>query len=368
MRNPISHKIALSSCSILGLFLWLGWFGGSPCRAQDVILHLRNGDRITGRLVSETTNTVVLATSFADQVPIPKGMIDHREPVPKTAATGNSTTNQTTAASPAPSHPPLVPATGIASELNPTNKPAASQTSTNAAAVKAAELSGFRKFLHEWKGEVQVGANLAYSTVNQTAFTGHAKLIENHKLEKPDTALRNTLEYDAAYGKTDHVLSENHMEGNVKTEYEMSKRFLVYNSVVAGYDEIRAIDLQYDFGPGVGYKWIMLTNFVFKTELGGDYQEQYFSNHTDTSRYGLRLDEDFSWQITPKIKWDEKFEFFPELDSLADYRYRFETNLSYLLKQNLTLSLNIIDQYDTRIPAGSSKNDLQIRSLLGIKF
>ena len=42
--------------------------------------------------------------------------------------------------------------------------------------------------------------------------------------------------------------------------------------------------------------------------------------------------------------------------------------LQGLLKQNLTLTLNVIDLYDTSVPADISKNDLQIRSLLGIKF
>src|ERR1019366_4080358 len=120
--------------------------------------------------------------------------------------------------------------------------------------------------------------------------------------------------------------------------------------------------------PGVGYKWVILTNFVFKTEFGGDYQEQYFKDQPPTSRYALRLDEDAWWQITRKVRWDEKAEFFPELDNLSEYRVRLETNLSYLFKQNIPFSLNVIDQYDTGLPANVSQNDLQIRTLLGIKF
>jgi hypothetical protein len=158
------------------------------------------------------------------------------------------------------------------------------------------------------------------------------------------------------------------MEGSIKTEYDLTKRFLIYNAMVAGYDEIRSIDFQYDFGPGVGYKWVVLTNFVFKTELGGDYQEQFFSQHTHTSRYSLRLDEDSWWQLTRKLRWDQKVEFFPELDKFSEYRVRLETNLSYLLKENLSLTLNLVDQYDTGLPPDVSKNDLQIRSLVGIKF
>ena len=32
----------------------------------------------------------------------------------------------------------------------------------------------------------------------------------------------------------------------------------LYNAAGAGYDEIRKIDLRYEFGPGMGYSWINL--------------------------------------------------------------------------------------------------------------
>ena len=170
-----------------------------------------------------------------------------------------------------------------------------------------------------------------------------------------------------SYGRTDGALSDNRMDGTWKVEYDLNKQFLLYNAFRAGYDEIRGIDFQYDFGPGLGYKWIVRTNFVFKNELGGNYQEQFFVHDKQTSRYSLRLAEDMWWQVTPKIRWDEKVEFFPDVED-SDYRFRLETNLSYLLKQNLTLTLNVVNLYDTAVPDGVSKNDLQIRSLLGIKF
>jgi putative salt-induced outer membrane protein YdiY len=344
-----------------GHLFWLWWLlwaalGCPHCPAEEIILHLRNGDRITGRLLSESTNSVAISTGFSTNMVVPKELIDRREALPKPKITEPPASTNSPSATPAKG--PLVPATGVVSELTPTNAPAAAKKPTATA---------FHKFLSEWHGEIQLGANLGFSSIDREAFTGHLKLTENHKFTSNDTALRNILEYDAAYGTSGGVLSDNRMEGSVKTEYDLTKRFLIYNSATAGYDQIRGIDLQYDFGPGVGYKWVVLSNFVFKTEIGGDYQEQYFPQNKHSERYALRLEEDLWWQITPKIRWDEKVEFFPEL-SLSEYRSRLETNLSYLLKQNLTLSLNLIDQYDTGVPAGVSKNDLQIRSLVGVKF
>lgn len=355
MRKGCSHNsLRIPWWSWIALICLIGWNGAW---AQEVVLHLHNGDRISGRILNETPASLELATAFAEKVTVLKTLIDRREIKAALSSTAASTN--------APAKP-AAPATGVASELTPTNKPPATAAAPQPS--KPPKPSLFRRFISEWRGEAQLGANLGFSTKDRETFTGHMQLTQNHRFGNGDTGLRNILDYDVAYGTTEEVLSDNRMEGSVKTEYDLSKRFLVYNNVVAGYDEIRSIDLQYDFGPGFGYKWVVLTNFVLKTELGGDYQEQFFAQDTTTSRYSLRLSEDMWWQITPKLRWDEKAEFFPELDKVGEYRLRLETNLSYLFKENLTLSLNVVDQYDTAVPSGVSKNDLQIRSLLGIKF
>jgi putative salt-induced outer membrane protein YdiY len=236
------------------------------------------------------------------------------------------------------------------------------QPAAAAGGSKTNRPSEFKKFLAEWKGEVQAGMNLGFSSTDRQLYTARFKATHTHK------SLRNILDYNASYGRTEGVLSDNRADGSWKVEYDISKRFLLYNAAGAGHDEIRKIDLQYDVGPGIGYKWLVRTNFVLKTELGGNYQEQFFADETSKKRYSLRLAEDFWWQITEKIRWDEKLEFFPQVDDPSDYRVRVESNLSYLLRNNLTLNLTVIDLYETTAPGSVSHNDLQIRSSIGIKF
>ena len=362
----------------MGTFL-LCWLGIPFCHAQNVILHLRNGDRITGRILSESTNEVVVTTAFTDKLVIPGNLVDRKEAVAVPSPVAPPPASPPPAVSGLNTNLPTTPATGIVGDLVLTNKPSMAQAAGGAAkpapppakAVepppKPPEPSAFRKFLSDWRGEAQLGANLGISTINREAFTGRLKLTHNQEIGA-GRALRNIFDYNVSYGTTDNVLSDNRMEGTWKTEYDFSKRFLVYNATRAGYDEIRGVNFQYDVGPGLGYKWILLTNFVFKTELGGDYQEQFFIRDDKTSRYSLRIAEDMWWQISPKIRWDERIEFFPEVQEFSHFRVRVESNLSYLLKQNLTLSLSIIDLYDTLVPIGISKNDVQVRSLLGIRF
>ena len=121
-------------------------------------------------------------------------------------------------------------------------------------------------------------------------------------------------------------------------------------------------------GPGIGYHLIARSNFVFNVESGANYQAQYFSDQTKKENFYLRLAEDLTWKINSKMTWDEKLEYFPRVERPSQYRVRFETNLKYFLLQNLSLNLTVLDQYDSNPANGVDKNDLQIRSSLGLKF
>ena len=211
-------------------------------------------------------------------------------------------------------------------------------------------------------GELNLGTDLGFSEKNRQLYTGRAKVIVAYE------KLKNTFDYDFSYGRTAGILSANRMDGSAKTDLDLGHRFYVYSLAGAGYDQIRKIDLRYNFGPGVGYHLIPLKTFTLNTELGLDYQAQRLSDGTSTDFIFLRLAEIANWQFNARLSWDEKFEFFPEVEDFDVFRFRFETNFRYQLFSNLSLNLTVIDQYDTRPAQTVTRNDLQVRSSVGVKF
>ena len=87
---------------------------------------------------------------------------------------------------------------------------------------------------------------------------------------------------------------------------------------------------------------------------------------TDTVYY--RFAELCKWTITPKFSLDQKLEYFPQWDDVSEYKLRFEANLRYWLRSNLSINFTVINLYDTRVALGVEPNDLQIRSSIGVKF
>lgn len=312
--------------------------------AGDIIIHLRNGDRLTGKITGESPTEVTLQTGTLGKITIPVGQILKREEVvapPIAAGTTNAIgTNAVAAVTPPKTNAP--PATPAAP------KPAA-------VATKPAEPK-------HWNTELQFGLNLRYSATDQQEALVIAKstYAKNH--------FREILDYNFTWGKTDDTQTANKMSGSSKTEYDLTPKWYLFGLVGASYDEIRHIDRQVEADPGVGYQWIKTPDFVLKTEIGFGYQDQFFNNAPDVESFSGRLAAIFTWRIYDKLTTDTRLEFFPNLLSIQDYRFRAESTLRYPLSKVLSLNLNVIDLYDTQTPPGVQPNDLQVRSAVGIKF
>ena len=290
--------------------------------AEPVTFFLKNGDRVTGTIVSEETNRVVIATPWAKEVVIPAVQISRRE-ISKSA-------------------PPAVPGAGATAGMTPPSPP--------------------KKPSHFWTGEANIGTDLGFSQIQRQLYTGRAKVLFAYE------RLKNLFEYDVAYGRSDGILSANRMDGSSKTEFDLGHRYYVYHIGGAGYDEIRKIAVRYELGPGTGYHLIQRTNFMLNTEVGANYQEQRFSNDDATHLFYYRLAEMANWPLSAKLTMDEKLEFFPRVEDVEEYRFRFESNVRLWLRANLSLNLTVIDLYDTQPAPNVTRNDLQVRSSLGVKF
>src|ERR1041384_4230748 len=293
-RKPASNFILW-----LTAFCWLGAF--DIAHAETIALRLRNGDRVTGSILSENATHLILSNAWTKELTIPLSQIEKRESVQ---------------AEPAP-RPISAPtnATAVAKIIPPTTP-----------AIKP-------KPPQAWHGEAQIGADLTFSAKDRQLYYGRFKLIYARDLPLGSGVLhkfKTALDYNATYGLTEGILSDNRMDGTIKTDFDLNKRVFVYNAAGAGYDEIRKIDARYEVGPGVGYHLLTRSNLVWNTELGANYEARYFTNQKTDERFFIRVAEDLNWKFSKKLSFDEKFEFFPRVEDPSQYRYRLESNLKYL--------------------------------------
>jgi hypothetical protein len=322
--------------------------------AQTVSFDLKNGDRVTGQILSETNNRVLLSNAWSAAISIPLADITKRTPI--------------------------TPTTNAIAATAGTNAPSKTNAVALAKAVASTNTLFTSPWLKNWHGDIQAGVDLTFSERNRQVYNAKAKIIY------AKNRFKSVFDYDMTYGKSqveelDTTTTANpndkrtvsrtdadRMNGSAKTDYDLTKKWYVYNLAGMGYDVIRKIDLRYEIGPGVGYHLIQWTNFLVNLESGVTYQKEERTDGSELSNFYGRLAENIAWKITPRLTWDEKFEYLPRIDDPGEFRMRFETNLRYAMLQNVFFNLSVIDIYDSRPANGVMRNDLQIRSSVGVKF
>ena len=338
MPSPTSrkrHRHARYGLVLAALLL------AAPGWAQtNVVLHLKNGDHVTGTIISEDTNQVTLATSWLPALPVPQAVIQRREVVLP------ETTN-TVAVS---ALPPVATTNAV-----PLPVPASAPVTAAAPSL--------------WKANVNLGLNLVYGATDSQLYYGTVKLTyEQPYKSNPRKFFRNILGYTVNYGETEGQESANNMGGTVKTDWDLGERLYIYNAGAVGYDTLRKINFYYSIGPGLGYHLFTAPKWVMNVESGLSYQAQYRSAGGDVESVYLRAAEDITWKITDRVTFTQKYEFFQNLESNQQFRWQLQAALAYALWEGISLNLTALDLYDTNPAPGVDKNELQVRSTIGIAF
>ena len=342
--------------------------------APPVVLHLRNGDRLTGEILKETRKGLVLRSTAAGKITVPLDLIERREiPGSATAATAAIASPSSTnlppvappatpgtapavvkGASPAPSG--LNPASGVAS---PTNR------FENPSLWSGRWLPGWlTPFTTNWHGNVGLGMNLGFGTTERQMFFATANA--NHAWQR----IINAASYNAAYGLVNEIEAANRMEGMLKTEVfvDRSRKLYAYNLALVGYDDVRLIDRRLEEGVGMGYRVYQRPRLIVNMELGGQYQSFSYARQDNRQIWSARISENLNWKPSDKLTLTQKLQFMPNVADLSDYRVRMDLIASFPVFKRITLSLNAANEYESLPPRGVDNNDLQITTNVNITF
>lgn len=316
-----------------------GLLASLPAGAVNVVVQFKNGDQITGSLVAQETNHIVVTTTWASSLVLPISAIGGLR----------------TAEGEVLYTPPSPPAKPVASPPKPVTQ---AKTQPNPPAEK--------KHLTT---TVNLGADLLFGAKDRQIFYTRLKSTYAKPYEdNPKQSFRTIGEYIANYGETDGSVSANNMAASLQTDFDFGPKNYFYNAGNVGYDEIRKIDLQYGVGPGLGRHLYRKPAFVLDLESGFNYQVQERSEGESPQNFYLRLADNMTWKLAERLTLGKKLEFMLNFDDASQFRFRLDSTLSYRFWNSLSLNLTVLDIYDTDPAPNVENNEVQIRSSLGFTF
>jgi hypothetical protein len=343
-------------------------------KAQNIgVIHLVNGDRVTGQIVSESSQGMILKTGWNPHLSIPLTQIRYAERLMSLVGVRK----KTSIVIPVPAPPPLPAKTKpVVLKKKPAPKPVAkapAKASTNKKpavkkpAVKKPAAKAKRK--GKWAHDLRMGLDLRYSIVDQQ--TVHTRIRSSYTRDK----WRSLFDWSYSYGESETLVTSDKMSGQMKTDVTFDPGWYLYGLGSGGYDITRRVALRTEFGNGAGYHVMKGRRFLFDgsklsmdVETGGEYQDKKSTTGISTQKYFWRLGQEATWDPTDNVRISEEFEFYPQIGELVSHRYRVEGNIAYKLIKNLSLNLTVMAEAEPENPLDFEPDDIQIRSSLGWKF
>ena len=355
----------------------------TAARADQVTL--KNGDRLSGKIISGDGKTLVLKSDFAGDVTIQWDAITGIESADNihitlkdgTRLSGKVTTQDgkfVVAGAPAAATPAAAAKDAIVAVRND-----AEQHSFD----EAAERMAHPKFTYFWHGMFDTGLALTRGNSDTANFTLAAKAIRETPRDKLTVYGDYIFANNGSVPPT--VTTANALDAGLRGDLNISPRVFVFAFTDFQTNELQHLDLRSVFGGGFGYHVLKTANTTFDVFGGITYDRDSFGSYqlanptpppgpstpfrprcrTAPKRSSVRSSSPSS---TRRSSLTERYSFYPNLSHTGDYRFQFDTNIATQLNNWLSWQVTFSDRYISYPPAGLKANDLLLSTGLRVTW
>lgn len=360
----VSKFVVLSFLTILGL--------SSLCFADRIVL--KNGDRLTGTIVSADGKAVVLHTDAAGDVTFKFSEVQEIQ-------------------SDQPMHVSLKGGQTVVGSVTTTDgKIAIARTSGGAVEANKADVTGMAQesvyeqslhpgLMHGWNG----GANVGFSVARGNSQTENLALAFN--------AVHPTLNdkitvYASAINTKNDLASPTTVasltQGGLRYDRNLRPRVFVFAAGDFMSNALQFLDLRQVYSGGFGYHAIKSEKTILDFLGGLNYTHETYSNgpaipgtlpviytsYGKTNRFvALTLGEELNKKLGASSVLVQSVDFYPDLQQTGEYRFTFNVGTVTKINKWFGWQNQFGDIYVSNPPFGTrSKNDVIFTTGLNISF
>ncbi|MGA8144562.1 MAG: DUF481 domain-containing protein [Candidatus Acidiferrales bacterium] len=335
--------------------------------ARADTLVLKNGDHLTGTIVSSDGKEVTFKTDFAGEIKVQWAAVKEVNsdkalyvitPDKKTVS-GNVTTE------------------GTALVVHTSNAGALPVAFADVTTIRSQDTqTAYEKSLHPgiletWKGGANIGFALARGnseTTNlTTGFTADRKTLKDEL----------TLYFTSLYSSNDLPgggTTANSIVAGARFDHNLTKRIFAFGAGDYTHDGLQGLNLRSIYSVGLGYHLISTPTTTFDLLGGVNYTRESYSGLTsndtagiDRNLAGVTTGESFMHKFGKLTVVTEQFYFYPDLSNTGEYRFALDAASVTKINKRLGLQLSLSDRYVSNPPiVGTKSNDVIFST--GINF
>ena len=331
------------------VFVWL-------CCVSTFVLAdqitLKNGDRLTGTITTADSTSLNLKTDYAGELTIKWDSIQSissDQPLYITPKTGSIVVG---------------PVTTSDGKLQVATKTGGT-VSVDKDAVKNVRSESEQRAYGAWGGFLDSGLSLSRGNSDTTNFTIGATATRITDKNKAGAFINSIYSSGTTNGVSLTTASAIH--AGLRFDFNLSDKTFAFAFTDFDHDRFQQLDLRNVIGGGLGYHLVKTDNTNFDIFAGGSLNQEYFTTLTRRSGEAL-LGESFDHKLSSAFSVKERFEFYPDLSSMGDYRVVFDTAAITKLSKFLSWQVDASDRYITNPVNGLKGNDLLFTTGVRVAF
>jgi putative salt-induced outer membrane protein len=327
-----------------------------PALADQV--SLKNGDRLTGTIVQSDGKSLVLHTEYAGDLTLKwdavKG-IESSEPLRVELQNGKTVVG------------PVSTSDGTVKVATASGEVAAPVGSVKALSQQAAyEKLEHGSLLSGWKGGVNAGFSFTGGN-SQTTNLAIGFLAARQALKSKLAAYADTVYATNNGPGAVPSTTANTEAGGIRYDHDLNPKVFAFVGADFFADALQGLNLRSVFGGGLGYHAIKNDNTTLDFLGGLNYtRESYTTLHRNL--VALTLGEELMHKLGKSTILNQKLYFFPDLNSLGDYRGTFDFASVTKISKWFGWQNSFADVYVTNPPLGKKQNDVILTTGLNVSF
>ena len=337
------------------LCVFLCCAGASSALYADQV-YLKNGDRLTGKIISLTEGKLVLNSDLGGQVTIDmKNIATLSSDAPLEIHLKDGTVLHQPVAAAEPNEFALK----TAEPLQPQRLGLASVAAINPPPVPKAK----------WTGNISGAVGLTTGNTKSNSVSASASLARRTEQDRTtadaDIAKGSQTDRDTGVGRT----TEDWWRLRGEYDYFFTKKFFGFGNGRYEKDAIALLNRRVVVGGGVGYQWIEDAKTSFSTNAGLASVFEKYENQADSSnQLSLQAGYTFSRQLLKNTKFLNDLTYYPSLDQFSDYFLTSTAELRASLTKSMFANFKIIFNYDATPAPDRGNTDIKYLLGVGINF
>jgi putative salt-induced outer membrane protein YdiY len=326
-------------------------------------LTLKNGDRLTGKIVKSDAKTLVIKSDLAGEVSVPWDAvtgITSDERLYLQLSDGRTVAGE-------------VASTGDRIEIKADNSTTVETTKAQVQALRSREeQTAYERlqnpgWLELWSGSADLG--LALTTGNSKTLNLALGTAISRETRRDKTSFYAAALYARDSTSGEARTTANAARGGLRYDRNINGRWFGYAFTDLERNRLQDLSLRLVLGGGLGHHAINTERAQLDILGGADWNREYFREpFPDRSSAEVQAGQTFAYKLSERTSLKEQFFVFPNLSNGGEYRLNFDTSVVTAITRRVGWQLTVSDRYLSNPPLGLQKNDLLLTTGLNFKI